>query len=105
MKKIKEKQFQKLVIESDKPVLVAFRAPWCEACTAMGPALKAVAAKFKGKAEVFEIDVDADSDLADEYDIMSVPTFAVFAGGKRKWSRVGVIEGAKIEKALGKWAK
>jgi len=71
--------FDDLVAEHDA-VLVDFHADWCGPCQMMEPAVEAVAAE--SDAAVVKVDVDVHQSLAAEYDVQSIPTLLVFAGGE-----------------------
>ena len=64
--------FEQLVTNSDKPVLVDFWAEWCGPCKALSPVLDEIATEMSGKANVVKVNVDQDSDLAQKFGI-SIP--------------------------------
>ena len=82
-------EFDQQVLKSDVPVLVDFWAEWCGPCKAIGPSIEQIAQEYAGKAKVFKIDVDAESDLATKYGIMSIPALVLFKGGKEVDRMVG----------------
>lgn len=90
MLQIKSDKFQKEVIESKVPVLVDFSATWCGPCKMMGPVLEQLSAEYEGKAKVFKVDIDESMDLAEKYQIMSVPNMLFFKNGKAVDGVVGV---------------
>ncbi len=90
MLQIKSDKFQKEVIESKVPVLVDFSATWCGPCKMMGPVLEQLSAEYEGKAKVFKVDIDESSDLAQKYQIMSVPNMIFFKDGKQVDAVLGV---------------
>ncbi len=73
--------FQREVLESDKPVLVDFWAPWCGPCRVMGPVINELAEEFASRAKVAKMNVDDHQEVAGRYGIQSIPTLLVFRNG------------------------
>ena len=88
--------FDQEVRQSDLPVLVDYWAPWCGHCRQVAPSVEAVAEEFAGKAKVFKIDVDKESEIAARYGIMSIPTLIYYKDGKV----VDQLLGAQPKKAI-----
>jgi thioredoxin 2 len=74
--------FDALVRESKAPIIVDFWAPWCGPCRMVAPELAKVAASTAGQYLVVKVNTDALPELGDRYGIRSIPTMAVFAGGR-----------------------
>ena len=74
--------FTKEVLESSIPVVVDFWAPWCGPCKIMGPIIEEVAKEYEGKAKVGKVNVDENSELSEQYHVMSIPTIKIFKQGK-----------------------
>lgn len=79
---ISESDFDKEVKRSEIPVLVDFYAGWCTPCRAMGKILEDISEEVSGRAKVVKVDVMSETELADEFHILSVPTIMVFKNGK-----------------------
>ncbi|MBU0531322.1 MAG: thioredoxin [Candidatus Uhrbacteria bacterium] len=79
---VTKETFQAEVLQSESPVLVDFWAPWCGPCKMMGPIVEEIAKEMDGKFKVVKLNVDETQDLAQEYSILSIPTFMVFKGGQ-----------------------
>jgi thioredoxin 1 len=87
---ITKENFDKEVMQSDKPVLVDFWAAWCGPCRMVAPVVEQVAGEYAGKVKVGKINVDEQRELAEKYRIMSIPTLMVFKNGAIAESVVGV---------------
>ncbi len=105
MLQIKSDKFQKEVIDSNVPVLVDFSATWCGPCKMMGPVLEQLSAEYEGKAKVFKVDIDESMDLAEKYQIMSVPNMLFFKDGKPVDAVIGVTPPAVLKQKLDKIVK
>lgn len=88
--KLSLENFKKEVLKSEKPVLVDFYADWCGPCNAMAPVIEELATELDGKAKVGKINVDENSDIAVEYNVMSIPTLIIFKNGKEEKRLVGL---------------
>jgi thioredoxin 2 len=82
------------------PVIVDYWAPWCGPCRMVAPELQKVAARQAGKALVIKVNTDELSDLGQRFGIRSIPTMAVFAGGKEVARTSGARPAADIEAFL-----
>ena len=78
---INKESFQKEVMESEKPVLLDFWAPWCGPCRMVGPILDEIA-RERSDIKVAKINVDEESELAMQFRVMSIPTLVVMKNGQ-----------------------
>jgi thioredoxin 1 len=88
------------LINGQVPVLVDFSAEWCGPCKMMGPVLKQLKERMEDKVRILKIDVDSNRELAQKYNIRSVPTLMLFQEGKSKWSGVGVMTSDYLENVI-----
>ena len=88
--------FDSDVIKSDKTVVVDFWATWCGPCKMVAPVLDEIAGEYKNKLTVAKLDVDANQQTAQRYQVMSIPTMIVFKNGQP----VKQIVGARPKAAL-----
>jgi len=82
--------FETLVIQSDKPVLVDFWADWCQPCHAMAPTVEALAEEYNDRIRVAKLDVDANPMTTHKYEIRGIPALLLFKDGQLVHQIVGV---------------
>lgn len=88
--KITKENFEKEVLKSDKPILLDFWASWCGPCRMVGPIVEQIAEETSDTARVGKINVDEEQELAQAFQVMSIPTLVVMKDGKVVKSTVGV---------------
>jgi thioredoxin 1 len=84
-----DQTFDTEVLKSDKPVLVDFFADWCGPCRMVSPVVEELATQYEGKILVGKLDVDANSRVAGDYKVMSIPTVILFEKGREVARQVG----------------
>jgi len=75
-------EWQSKVLDASGTVLVDFFATWCGPCKMMAPVVEEVAAENAGSVSVYKIDVDENPTIAQQYGVMSIPTFIAFKNGQ-----------------------
>lgn len=93
---VNDSNFKEIVINSDKPVLVDFWAPWCGPCRMIGPIVEELATEYEGKAVIAKCDVDSSSEVPVKYGIRNIPTILFFKNGELKDKIVGSTTKANI---------
>ncbi len=102
---ISDDTFEQEVLKSETPVVVDFWAAWCGPCKMIAPILEEIAQEYDGKLKVAKIDVDANTKVASQFKIMSIPSLLFFKGGELVEQIVGAMPKAqllsKVDKVLG----
>lgn len=84
------------LINQNVPVLVDFKADWCQPCKMMAPVLKQVKQNFKDQIKIIKIDIDKNPVVAQKYGIRGVPTLILFKNGREVWKQSGVLQANQI---------
>lgn len=92
--------FDAEVLASPRPVLAYVWAAWCAQCRAVRPLVEALAAEYRGRADVVSVDAEAEAALADRYGVRSLPTFILFDGGEVVDGVVGAVARASLTSRL-----
>lgn len=92
---VNEEEFETEVLNSDKTVLIDFYADWCNPCKVLSPIVEEVANELED-IKVVKINIDETEEIANKYNIMSIPTLVVIKNGKETNRSVGVISKSNI---------
>jgi thioredoxin 1 len=99
---VNDSNFESAVLQSDKPVLVDFWAPWCAPCRMLAPTVEAVAQNFQGTASVVKLNVDDNPAVSQRYGIKGIPTLILFKNGKEEERVVGATSKEAISRMIDK---
>lgn len=99
LKHINQKDFEKEVTKSERPVLVDFYATWCGPCKMLSPILEEIADTEK-QVKILKVDIDENMELAQQFGIMSVPTLLMFKDGEEYGREIGLKSKPDLEAIL-----
>ena len=86
---VTNQDFDKVVLNAHKPVIVDFWAPWCGPCRTLSPKLDQIAIDYDGRIVVVKVNVDEQPELAKRFNVRSLPSILVFGEGKEQLRSVG----------------
>lgn len=92
--------FQQEVLDSERPVLVDFWAPWCGPCRMVAPIVEELADEYDGKVAFYKLNTDENPKVASQFGIRSIPTLLVFKGGQAVGQIVGFRPKGDLKKRL-----
>ena len=101
MKMVDNTTFETEVLKSEKPVLVDFFATWCGPCRQMLPIVTELSEEMEKDVKIVKLDVDEAGEIAEKYEIQSIPTMILFKNGQVKATR----NGASTKSELEDWLK
>jgi thioredoxin 2 len=93
---VNSEQFNKHISRNDIPVLVDFWAAWCGPCKMMAPAYQQAAQRLEPRVRLIKVDTEASQDLSARFGIRSIPTLALFAGGREVARQAGAMDAGSI---------
>ena len=97
---VNDNNFEENVIQSEKPVLVDFWAPWCGPCKAIGPVVAELAEKFGDKVKFAKCNVDESPMMSGKYGIQSIPTLLFLKHGNIENQIVGLASRDRLERVV-----
>ena len=97
---ITDQNFDEIVLQSDKPVIVDFWAEWCGPCRMVGPIVEEIGNDFSGQAVVAKLDVDSNPGITAKFGIRNIPTVLFFKGGQVVDKQVGAVPKSNLVSKL-----
>ena len=103
MQELTDATFDEAVLRSDRPVVVDFWAPWCGPCHAVEPILRELEEEHGDRVAFAKLDIDQNIRTASRYDVLSIPTVILFAGGEPRETVIGARPRSHYEQAWAAW--
>ena len=97
---IGDNNFESEVLQSVKPVLVDFWAPWCGPCRAIAPIVEELAKDFGDKVKFTKCNVDENPTTPTKYGIKSIPTLIFFKDGEIQDKVIGIVAKSRLEEMI-----
>ena len=97
-----DKNFENDVLKASKPVLVDFWAEWCGPCKAIAPALDEISIEMSNNITVAKINIDENHNIAQEFNIRSIPALMIFKNGKLEAEMMGQVPKSQLEEWIKK---
>ncbi|MEJ6582663.1 MAG: thioredoxin [Crocinitomicaceae bacterium] len=97
---ITDANFEELVMNSDKPVVVDFWAEWCGPCRMIGPVIEEMSAEYDGKAIIGKVNVDENPGVSAKFGVRNIPTILFVKNGEIADKSVGAVPKAQLTAKL-----
>ena len=99
---VNEENFEEIVVNADKPVLVDFWAEWCGPCKMLTPTIDTISEEYNDRSVVVKVNIDEAPAIATKYGIRSIPSLLFFNNGEVSEQRVGAVSKEELTSVLDK---
>ena len=89
--------FREKVLQSEQVAIVDFYATWCGPCRQIAPTMEQLAKEYEGRLKIYKVDIDKHRELADQYQIQSIPAFFAFKSGKLLERKTGAMSKSSFQ--------
>jgi thioredoxin 1 len=103
VKEITDATFEQDVVQSDRPVVVDFWAPWCGPCRVVSPILDDLAAEHGDRVDFVKLNVDDNPQAASRFNVLSIPTVILFERGQPQETVIGARSKSHYESVWQRW--
>jgi thioredoxin 1 len=87
---LNKESFEKVISSKEKTLIIDFWAPWCGPCKALSPVLEELSSEMSDQVGVYKVNVDDNTELAQEHGVQSIPTLLVYKNGSLSETIVGL---------------